>query len=41
MRTEDEKRILALVRQCGEIILNAEREELAIRSKAGSANDRL
>ena len=38
MKTEDEKRIIALVRQCGEIILNAERDELAIRSKAGSAN---
>ena len=38
MRAEDEKKIIALVRQCGEIIRNAKRDELAIRSKAGSAN---
>lgn len=38
MKREDEARIIELVKLCGEVILNAERSEIDIQSKEGSAN---
>lgn len=38
MKREDEKKIIELVKLCGEVILKAERDAIDIQSKEGSAN---
>ena len=38
LKKEDEKRIIELIKLCGDMIRKAERDDIAIQSKEGSAN---